>query len=418
MTAAAGTNAQEWTMASLAQRAARTHGTAVAARYKSDGAWTDVTYEQLWERVRELALGFIALGIESGDRVCLLANTRLEWELTHLAVAAAGATTVPIYPTNSPDECWWVASNSGAVAVVCENIGQASKIAEVRGRLPELRHVVLVDGAAAGLETLDSIVERGRGADEKELQRRTEIVAPEDSCVIVYTSGTTGRPKGVVLTNSNFTAGGRIFEELRLIAPGDTSYLYLPLAHVFAQIIQFGALVMGMTTVYFGGDTKQIVPEIAEIRPTVLPSVPRIFEKIYTSAVGRVPPGQQEDFRRAVELGYRVRVARQRGETVSDSEQQALEQADGQLFAPIRGLFGGRLRLGIVGAAPIAPDILKFFYAVGAPVFEGWGMTETTSLGTVNTPENFKFGTSASPSRASRYISPATVRSWYAGPSS
>jgi long-chain acyl-CoA synthetase len=185
-------------------------------------------------------------------------------------------------------------------------------------------------------------------------------------------------------------------EELEFVAPGDTTYLYLPLAHVFALTTQLASVDQGTTIVFYGGDTKQILSEIVEAHPTYIPSVPRIFEKLYTAAMKMQEQASaegKERFKQAVSLGVKVRTMRQRGEQVPEELESAFEQADEQIFARVRGLFGDKVRQCVTGAAPIAPEILEFFYAAGVPVLEGWGMTETTAVGTVATLEHFKFGT-------------------------
>ena len=184
---------------------------------------------------------------------------------------------------------------------------------------------------------------------------------------------------------------------MQLFGPGDVVYLYLPLAHVFAQLIQADCIEVGATIAYWSGDTRQIVGELGQVRPTVLPSVPRIFEKVYAVASGLVPPERQEEVAQAIQLGIKIRRARREGADVDEAEAEAFEQADAEMFALVRGIFGGNVHLAISGAAPIAPEILEFFYAAGVPVFEGWGMTETTSLGTLNLPDAFKFGTIGRP---------------------
>ncbi len=380
------------TMATLADHAAERHGSHVAARHKQGDEWVETTFRELADQVHPLALGLIDLGVAVGDRVCVLANTRYEWTVANLAINAVGALVVPIYPTNSADECAWVIGDSGAKVVIAENAQQAEKVQSIRDEVPALEQIVLIDGDGGALPTLESVAAAGAGGDADELARRGAAVGIDDPCLIIYTSGTTGRPKGVVLTNRGLGEGRRIVSEIGLMGPGDVIYLYLPLAHIFAQIIQADALEVGATIAYFGGDTTQIVAELAAVKPTVLPSVPRIFEKIYAMAVGMVPPDQQENFEQAVEAGVAVRHAQQKGEE-PDAEQAALlALADELIFGMVRGLFGGEMKFAISGAAPIAPEILRFFYAAGAPVYEGWGMTETTALGTLNLPDAFRFG--------------------------
>ena len=180
---------------------------------------------------------------------------------------------------------------------------------------------------------------------------------------------------------------------MALFGPGDVVYLYLPMAHVFAQLIHADCVEVGATVAYWGGDTTQIVPELGQIHPTVLPSVPRIFEKVYSLAMSMVPPEKADEVAQAIQLGLTVRAADRAGEPVADALRAAFDAVDAEMFALVRGIFGGKVQLAISGAAPIAKEILEFFYAAGVPVFEGWGMTETTSIGTLNLPDAFRFGT-------------------------
>jgi long-chain acyl-CoA synthetase len=391
MTVEAG--AGNTTMAALARQAADRYGDGIAARFLRGGEWVDLTYAALWDQVRDLALGLVDLGVHVGDRVGVLANTRVEFTIADLAASAAGAIVVPVYPTNSAEECEWVVGNSGAKVIVCEDAGQVAKIAQVRAGLADLEHVVVIDGPADGAVTMAEVAVGGAHADPAELDRRADAIGPDDSCLIIYTSGTTGRPKGVVLTNKGFAAGRRSAAEMELFGPGDVVYLYLPLAHSFAQLVQADCIEVGATIAYWGGDATQIVGELGQVQPTVLPSVPRIFEKVYAVAMGIVPPERMDEVAQTIQLGLKVRQARRRGDSVAETDAAAFEKADAEMFALVRGIFGGNVKLAISGAAPIAPEILEFFYAAGVPVFEGWGMTETTAIGTVNLPDAFKFGT-------------------------
>jgi long-chain acyl-CoA synthetase len=383
------------TVASLPGSAAERFSSNVAARYKSGEEWGEMSYCDAGKAINELALGLVDLGIEPGDRVCLLANTRLEWVLAMYAISASGAVVVPIYPTNSPRECKWVAGNSGARAVVCEDEGQRAKIEQIRGELDDLEHVIGIE-PDAGQISFDELRSRGAERDEGELAERQDKIEPDDPYIIVYTSGTTGPPKGVVLTHANAMSVCRVCEELEFITPDEVSYLYLPLAHVFGLTVPLASFDQGTTIVFTGGDTKKILEEIIETKPTYLPSVPRIFEKLYGTAMKMQEQASDEDrkrFREAVKLGVEVRQRRQRGEQVPEEMERAFEQADEQIFKRVRELFGGQIRQAVTGAAPIAPEILEFFYAAGVPVLEGWGMTETTAIGTVNLLDQIKFGT-------------------------
>jgi long-chain acyl-CoA synthetase len=383
------------TVGALPRAAAERFGGALASRHKAGGEWREATYGETAEAIEEIALGLVALGIEPGDRVGVLADTRVEWTQSSYAISAAGAVVVPVYPTNSPRECAWVLGDSGARAVVCEDAAQAEKIAAVRDELPQLEHVIAIEGDSADL-SLSELRERGEGSDRDELSRRQAGVGRDDPYTIIYTSGTTGNPKGVVLSHGNAMSVCEIVEELEFIVEGETTYLFLPLAHAFALTAMLASFHQGTAIVYYGGDSKKILEELIETKPTYLPSVPRIFEKLYTAAMKMRDAGSEEDreqFDAAVELGMEVRLRQHRGEEVPAEMRAAFEQADERLYGRVRGLFGGNIKQAVTGAAPIAAEILEFFYACGVPVLEGWGMTETTALGTVNTLDAFDFGT-------------------------
>jgi long-chain acyl-CoA synthetase len=387
----AGTDASTGskTIADLLPRAAEQYAERVALKHKVDGEWRDVTFAEVGEIVTEIGLGLIDLGIEPGERVCILASTRPEWTYADFAISAAGAAVVPIYPTNSPQECEWVAGDSDAVAVVAENAEQVAKIEQVRGSLPHLRHIVVMDGPVDGTIPLDELRERGRARDRSELEARYQNVGPDDPFTFIYTSGTTGPPKGCVLTHGNYRAVVDMVEQRDLFDEGDDLvYLFLPLAHAFALLIQLATFDRGVAIAYFGGDPKQIIPEIMEVKPTYLPSVPRIFEKLFTLALGQLSPEEITGIRT---VGGQIQDHIARGEEVP----AALTEE----FAPlapkaefVRNLFGGRLREAVTGAAPIASEILEFFWGCGVPVLEGYGMTETSTTATFSTPEHHRFG--------------------------
>ncbi len=408
-TAAASTTGSR-TIADLIANSAVEHADHVAVRYKRDGAWHDVTYPQLADIVQEIGLGLIDLGIEPGQRLCILANTRPEWSYVDMAATAAGAVVVPIYQTNSPEECLWVISDSDACMIVCENDEQLAKIAAIRDQVPNLQTVIVIDppagdgagsGSAAnghGLDaiTLEHVRERGRRRSPEELEERRAAVRPEDPFTFIYTSGTTGPPKGCVLTHGNYRAIIDMVADAGEIQGDEVIYLYLPLAHSFALLIQLAVFYLGGTLAYFGGDTKQIVPELLEVKPTYLPSVPRVFEKIYTLAHGAIeaqPPEERKRAQDAIALGVKVRDMINRGEPVPADMQEKFDEADEKLFKNVRAIFGGNVRHATSGAAPIAKEILEFFWACGVPVLEGYGMTETATAATTSTVENHRFGT-------------------------
>jgi long-chain acyl-CoA synthetase len=407
----AGSATGSHTIADLIPCAAAAHGENTAIRFKRDGAWHDVSYLRLAEIVQEIGLGLIDLGLEAGERICILGNTRPEWSYADMGATSAGATVVPIYQTNSPEECLWVLSDSDACAIVCEDEEQLEKIAAIRDQVPNLRTIIVIDPpaetssiakgppeAVRALEAipLDTVRERGRSRGVEELEARRAAVRPEEPFTFIYTSGTTGPPKGCVLTHGNYRAIIDMVGEAGEIQGDEVIYLYLPLAHSFALLIQLAVFDLGGTLAYFGGDTKQIVPELQEVKPTYLPSVPRVFEKIYTlaqAAIQAQSPEQQEKTKAAIALGVKVRDMINRGEDVPDELRGPFEEADDQLYRNVRAIFGGRVRHATSGAAPIAKEILEFFWACGVPVLEGYGMTETATAATTSTVENHRFGT-------------------------
>jgi long-chain acyl-CoA synthetase len=389
------TSTQSTTIADLLGRAAGQYPSNVAVRHKVDGEWRDVTYAEVGEIVSEIGRGLIDLGIQPGERVALLCNTRPEWTYADFAISSAGAVVVPIYPTNAPEECEWVAGNSESVAVVCEDASQVAKIVAVRERLPDLRQIIVIDasGDVADAIPMDEVRERGRGRDAAELAQRTAAVTPDDPFTFIYTSGTTGPPKGCVLSHGNYRSVLDMAEATNVLEAGHVTYLFLPLAHAFALLIQLISFDVGSTIAYYGGDTKAIVPELQEVKPTYLPSVPRIFEKIYTLAFSSQPADKQEQMKAAAKLGVKVRDLQIRGEEVPAEMQAQFDAADEQLFKNVRAIFGGNVKQAVTGAAPIAKDILEFFYGCGVPVLEGYGMTETATVATFSTVEHHRFGT-------------------------
>jgi len=391
------------TIADVIPRAVVEHPRRPAVRYKREGSWHDVTYAEVGEIVQEIALGLIDLGIEKGERVCILANTRPEWSYADMAITETGAVVVPIYQTNSPEECLWVISDSEACAIVCEDEQQLAKVAAIHDQLPQLRLVIVIDppaGKTSDAVALDEVRERGRRRSPEELHSRRATITPADPYTFIYTSGTTGPPKGCVLTHGNYRAIMDMVSEVGQIEDDEVTYLYLPLAHAYALLIQLAAFDLGTTIAYFGGDTKQIVAELMEVKPTYLPSVPRVFEKVYTIAHGAIeaqPPEERAQTQAAIELGAKVRSMLVRGEEIPEDLKQPFAEAEEKLFKNVRAIFGGQVRRATSGAAPIAREILEFFWAAGVPVLEGYGMTETATAATISTIENHRFGTVGRP---------------------
>ena len=389
------------TIADLLPGAAAEYGDRPAVKFK-DGSdhWVEQTYAELGAIVRRYALGLIALGIERGDRVAILANTRVEWTWLDFAALTAGATAVPIYQTNSPEECQYVLENSDSVAVVVEDAEQLEKIRSIRDNCPKLEHVVLMTGDADDAITLEALGARGEELSAGDWEARYGSIRPDDICTFIYTSGTTGPPKGCVISHGNYRAMLDMVLDAGTLGEDELTYLYLPLAHSFALLIQFGTVALGATLAYWERDPLEIIPNLAEVRPTYFPSVPRIFEKIYTTATAAVEKEgglKKVVFDWAIRTGAKVRALERDGRSPGFLLSRQYAIADRQVLARIRELFGGRIKLAVTGAAPINPDILRFFDAAGVLILEGWGMTETSTAATIATPEDFKFGTVGRP---------------------
>ncbi|HUR86355.1 MAG TPA: long-chain fatty acid--CoA ligase [Solirubrobacteraceae bacterium] len=388
------------TLAALVLDAAMRHrGTAL--RYPDKGDWKRISYPALGYGVRQIASGLMALGVQAGDRVAILSDTRAEWTLADFGVLCAGAVVVPVYQTNSPEECRYVLEHSGAKAIFCENEEQLVKLREIRAELPALRHVIVFEGPAEDALSLEDLRDHAAKTSEEELAERSGAVAPDDLATIVYTSGTTGPPKGCILTHANLCAVVVMVRDRLEVTPGDdVTYIFLPLAHVLTRLVQFFNIDAGAELAYWRRDPKLIVADVAETKPTHLPSVPRIFEKIHTTATARVEASgglKLKLFHWAFGVGRKARCIVRQGRPPGALMQKKLAVADALVLSKVRALFGGKLQLAITGAAPIDPEILEFFDAAGVLVLEGYGMTETSAVATLNTPAEHRFGTVGRP---------------------
>src|SRR3954447_18041254 len=388
------------TLADLLPRSAALYGAAEALRFREGDAWISRSFAEVGETVRGLSLGLIDLGVAKGDKVSILGNTRPEWTYADFAALSAGATVVPIYQTNSPEECQYVLENSDAKVVVVEDDEQMEKVRRVRDQLPLLEHVIRMTGTSEDAISFDELEARGARRDPSEWEARWRSVTPEDICTFIYTSGTTGPPKGCVISHGNYRAMLDMVNQTSVIEEGDLTYLYLPLAHSFALLIQFGSFDLGTTIAYWERDPLKIMPNLGELHPTYFPSVPRIFEKIYTTATSAMDKEgglKKAIFNWSIEVGKKMREAERSGRNPGFLLRRQYEFADRKVLSKIRGLFGGKIRLAVSGAAPINPDILRFFDAAGVLVLEGWGMTETSTAATISSEEDFKVGTIGKP---------------------
>lgn len=373
------------TLAQFTQWTEERYGPETALRFRApgDGGWQTCTYGELGAEVRAVGRALLGLGVAAGERVAVLAETRPQWTYTHFGVLAAGAVLVPVYPTAGEEELAWVLADSEAVVVVCDDAAQAQRVEALRGELPALRAVV-------GMDALPSLPQ----APENELLARAQAVAPGADASIVYTSGTTGLPKGCRLTHGNLGAIQDATLPLIKGGPGDSTYLYLPLAHLLAQLIQFTTLLEGGELCYFGGRIEDVLAELAVVRPTHLPSVPRLFEKLHSVvlSLAEAQEGGRERLEEAVRLGVLAAEGR-----LPESRREEYEAAEKSLYSLVRGAFGGRLKWALTGGAPIAPATLDLLRACGIAVYEGYGMTESGGVISLNHPDAVRYGTVGRP---------------------
>ena len=384
----------------LGEMLVRSNGRDEAAlRYKDSGEWEEMSYAELVRCARDTARGLIAVGIERGDRVAILSNTRPEWTLADAGVMCAGAATAPIYHTNSPEECEYVLRHSESRLVFCEDADQLAKVKQVRDRCPELQHAVLLTGDGRDAMTIAELRAAGTETDDEAVDRRVMAVEPGDLATLVYTSGTTGPPKACMLSHSNWISTANLYEQvLDLEDPPVVVFMFLPLAHSLARIIQMVTLDVGGTLAFWQRDPARLLDDIREVSPTHLTSVPRVFEKIYAAASAGVI--EQPALKRAI-FQWAIGTGREARSREPDSAgwllRRRYELADRLVLSKVRGLFGDRLRFAMSGAAPIAADVLEFFNASGVTILEGWGLSESTAAGTMNTVRARRIGTVGKP---------------------
>jgi long-chain acyl-CoA synthetase len=382
------------TLGEMVLAATERHG-GTAITFRRDDVRQSWSYAGFGNAVREVARGLIALGIEPGDRVAVIGNTRPEWTLADCAILAAGAVVVPVYHTNAPKECQYVLENSGARAVVVEDAAQLEKIESIRHDCPELEHLISMEKALDDVLSLDDLRTRALEVNPDVLRERLRGTDPADVATIVYTSGTTGPPKGCLLTHANILATISMYERPLELTGDVVIFLFLPLAHVLARVTQMVALDVGGTLAFWSGNPTRLLEDIVDAHPTHVPTVPRIFEKIHTKALATAQDAggvQARVFDWAVATGRRARAAERAG---GKGRLLAVQHtlADRLVLSKVRALFGDRLQMALSGAAPISGEVLEFFDACGIIVFEGYGLTETCAAATINTPRGWRLGT-------------------------
>ena len=374
-----------------------------AFRYKADGVWHDVTHQEAAARVQALSMGLRELGIAPGEKVSILAETRLEWALADYACLCARATDVPLYPSLPAGQLEYILRDSGTVAVFCSTADQVAKIRAVRARLASLRHVIVFDAAAGGdgVVTLAELEARGRAAAAKYPRFKEEAlgVQPGDLATLIYTSGTTGEPKGVMLTHANICSNVRDSAQTLRVSEHDTCLALLPLSHIFERMVEYYFLHVGVTISY-AESIDAFARNLLEVRPTVVVAVPRVYEKVYARVLENAHTGgavKRGIFQWAKRIGERWAAHRLAGIAVPLGLRLAHAIADRLVFAKLRARTGGRINLFVSGSAPLSAEIARFFYSAQLPVIEGYGLTETSPVLTLNPIERPRFGTVGKP---------------------
>ena len=393
-----------------------------ALRYRSGGIWRKRTWREWRDSARELASALCAYGVEPGDRVAILSHTRIHWALADLGILHASAATVPIYPTLLPDMVGAILSDSGARIVIVEDPVQLAKIVHPdAGALPALERAIVIDRVSRlerpdevgrldvavadvlganplAVSTFDEALELGRARIEErpsELDEVARRVGPDTLAAIYYTSGTSGEPKGVRLTHDNFVFETAELRDLMPVGPSDEQLLFLPLAHIVAKLTVMLQLRVGFVT-SFAASMEQAADDCAEVRPTFIVGVPRVYEKIQEAVVeigARGGDVQQRVFAWALETGRRVSELRRRGGEPGALLSLQHRSAERLVFSKVKERLGGRIRFMLSGAAPLAEETAEFFHAIDLLILEGYGLTESTGASTLNLPHRYRFGT-------------------------
>ena len=369
-------------------------------RAKRGGEWYQLSYQQLSDRIHDLSLGLLELGINPGDRVAILSENRPEWAIADYACLAACCTDVPIYPTLPAKQVEHNLSDSGSVAAFVSTPLQLEKLLATRERLPRLKHIISFDPKAsgAGVLSLEQVYARGRAARPARASWRADAlrVRPDDLATLIYTSGTTGQMKGVMLTHGNITSNVTTCCRLFSFRDDDECLSFLPLSHIFERMFGHYCMLHSGVIINYAESVDTVATDMGRWRPTLMASVPRLYEKIYGRVLDAVRAGsavKRRIFFWGKGVGEAVVDRRLAKRTVSPMLRAEFALADRLVFSKLRARTGGRIRFFISGGAPLSADIARFFHAAGMPILEGYGLTETSPVIAVNTFEHLRLGT-------------------------
>ena len=379
-----------------------------ALKYKRDGEWHGITWGEYAEAVRRAANGLLSIGIDRGDRVAMISLNRPEWHEADIAIMSLGAVTVPIYVTNSPPQLAYIAGHSGSKAIFVEDAGQLDKVMKTRGDLPEIRKVIIFDPTGVTLDDFvmswDQLLTAGfkHGSDHpKAYEEHTSAVKSEDLATLVYTSGTTGPPKGAMLTQGNIVWTCGALNAVLEATPEERKLSYLPLSHIAERMTGHFTHIYGGGETWFAQSIDTLREDLQACKPTIFFGVPRVWEKFYagiTALLEGLPEEQRIMAEQALQLGLKRVEAEQAGTSLPPELEEKYQEADGKLFALARAALGlDQAKALISGAAPINPEVLRFFHAIGLRVGEVYGQTEDNGPTSINPPDKIKIGTVGPP---------------------
>jgi long-chain acyl-CoA synthetase len=377
-----------------------------AYRYPVGDEWRSMTWRQAGERVRQIAAGLLALGLQREQRVGILSNTRVEWLLCDLGILAAGGATTTVYPSSTPEDCAYILADSETRFCFIEDASQLKKLAAHKAEMPKLAKLILVDGAPDAKDkdwvmTLADLEAAGAAhlaKDPKAVDDVIDGIKGEHLATLIYTSGTTGKPKGVRLLHECWAYTADAIDAVGLWGADDVQYLWLPMSHSFGKVLMAGHIASGSVTAVDGRIPK-IVENLAVVKPTIMAAVPRIFEKVYNKILEGAKQGglKQKIFDWSLATGKKGSQLRQEGKEPSGMLAFKLRIADRLVFSKIKGRFGGRVRYFISGSAPLSRDIAEFFHACNILILEGYGLTESSAASFVNRPAKYAFGSVGMP---------------------
>jgi long-chain acyl-CoA synthetase len=366
----------------------------------AEDTWQTMKWREVGERVRAIACGLRAEGIELEQRCAILCNTRVEWVLVDLGISCAGAATTTIYPSSIAEQVEYIVNDSQTRVVFVEDDAQLDKLASIRERCPHVVKVVNITGRgghggwAVSLRELEESGKQWDADHEGEYMAGIEQIEAHHLATLIYTSGTTGDPKGVELLHDCWVFEAEAMDALGFMTPADKQFLWLPLSHSFGKVLEALTIRIGVPTA-IDGRLDRIVPNLAEVRPTFVAAVPRIFEKVFNKVVADAKSSKMKFrvFKWALDVGRTVSQLKQKGQQPSGSLALKAAMADKLVFSKLKAKFGGRLRFFISGSAPLSREIAEFFHAADILILEGYGLTESSAASVVNRPDRFKFGT-------------------------